>query len=93
MQIQKNLKSKIIFLGKKKAREKLEREFEKSPPSLYGKAVEVSSHESYLGDEIGFGVAESVTLTIKKRTGLVKKSIVEIKKVVKDFRTDKIRKH
>ena len=39
-------KSKIMFLGKKKAREKLEREFQISPPTLYGKEVEVSSDES-----------------------------------------------
>ena len=32
-----------------------------------------SDHESYLGDEIGCSVAESVRLTIRKRMALVKK--------------------
>ena len=53
-------------------------EFEKKPPKLYGKDVKLVTQETYLGDEIGMGVAESVNLTIKKRTGLVKNSVYKL---------------
>ena len=59
-------KSKILFLGKKKARDELRKKFEDDPQKLYGKPMEESTQESYLGEEIGSSVSESVTLTIKK---------------------------
>ena len=40
-----------------------------------------------MGDELGINASESITLTIKKRIGLVKKSIFEIKRVVDDVRS------
>ena len=72
----------VIILGEKNARKKLLEEFNEKPPKLYGKNVEIVTQESYLGDELGIGVSESISLTIKKRTGLVKKSIFEIVAVV-----------
>ena len=46
--------------------------------------LKIVSKESYLGEEIGINNAESVTLTIDKRIGLAKKTIVEIKNIFKD---------
>ena len=56
-------------------------------PTLYGEKVKVVEQETYLGDEIGRSVAESVSLTIKKRIGLATKAIFEIKAVVEDLRS------
>ena len=75
-------KCKIIITGSPKSREKLRNDFEDNPVTLYGENIEVVSHETYLGDELGQSVAESISLTIKKREGLVRKSIIEIKRIV-----------
>ena len=80
-------KTFCIILGEKKAREKLEEEYLNNPPKLYGKEVKLVSQESYLGEQLGKNISESITLTIKKRLGLVKKSIVEIKSIVEDCRS------
>ena len=65
-------KTFIMFMGRKKARKQLEEEFLNQPPTLYGKEVNVVDSETYLGDKLGISVSESVSLTIRKRTGLVK---------------------
>lgn len=80
-------KCKVVIMGEKTAKEKLEDEFTKKPPTLNGKAIEISNHEPYLGDVLGSNVSESITLTIKRRTGLIKKSIFEIKAIVEDSRS------
>ena len=77
----------VILLGESKARKRLLKEFENKIPTLYGKKVNITDHETYLGDEIGFDASTSVCLTIRKRTGLVKKSIYEIVSLVEDFRS------
>ena len=63
-------KTCIIILGAKKAREDLIKKFEDNSPTLYGKKVKVVDQESYLGDELGFNVAESVSLMLKKSPSL-----------------------
>ena len=80
-------KSKIIVVGKTKAREKLKEEFEENPPYLYGVKVEIADQETYLGDEFGKSVSDSISLTIRKREGLVRKSIIDIKRIVEDHRS------
>ena len=50
-------KSKIILIGKEKAREQLRKEFEENPPLLYGEKVPVEDQETYLGDELGFSLS------------------------------------
>ena len=62
-------------------------DFIEDPPLLFGKPVKLKLSESYLGDEIGSSVSESITLTINKRIGLAKKSIFEIKNIVEDCRS------
>ena len=84
------LKCSVVVLGTKKSRESLEEDFLEKNPTLYGQKVKIESQESYLGDQIGFSVADSVSLTIKKRLGLVKKSIFEIKSVVEDCRSQMV---
>ena len=80
-------KTFCIIVGKRKAREKLEKDFRDNPPTLYGKEVQIVSHESYLGEELGGSISDSITLTINKRIGLVKKAITEIKSIVEDCRS------
>ena len=46
-----------------------------------------SEHESYLGEEIGLSLSDCITLTIKKRVNLVKKSIFEIKSIVENAKS------
>ena len=82
------LKSCIVILGPKKEREELENKFTNNPPHLYGEKLKLESSGSYLGDELGVSVSESVTLTINKRVGLVKKAIFEIKYIVEDCRSN-----
>ena len=73
-------KTCIIFMGAKKAREKLMDDFISNPPCLYGKPVKLLDAESYLGDVLGSSVSESISLTISKREGLARKAIFDIKK-------------
>ena len=80
-------KTCIIILGAKKAREDLTVEFVDSPPTLYGEPVKLVASESYLGDELGKSVSESVTITIAKRIGLAKKAIFDIKNIIEDCRS------
>ena len=83
-------KTFVMFMGNKKAREKLEDDFSENPPKLYGKEVKVVPSETYLGDRLGKSVSDSITLTIDKRKGLVKKSIMEIKSIMEDFRSKEL---
>ena len=80
-------KSSIVIMGPKKAREALVKEFNENPSKLYGEPLKVAKQESYLGDELGISVSESVTLTINKRLGLAKKAIFELKNVIEDCRS------
>ena len=80
-------KCSILIFGKRKAREELRMKFEEVIPTLYGEKVTIKDQETYLGDQLGFRVAESVSLTIKKRIGLIKKSIYEVRAVVEDCRS------
>ena len=75
-------KTSINILGAKKAREDLI----KNPPTIYGEKVKIVEQESYLGDELGFNASESISLTLKKRLGLAKKSIFEIRTIIDDMR-------
>ena len=80
-------KTCIVFLGAKKAREKLRNDFIENPPVLFGLPVKLVLSESYLGDQIGDSVSDSTTLTINKREGLAKEAIFEIKNIVEDCRS------
>ena len=62
-------------------------DFIEDPPLLFGEPVKLVLSESYLGDELGSSVSDSITFTINKRVGLAKKSIFEIKNIVEDCRS------
>ena len=81
------LKSCVVVMGKKKERKALEEKIEDNPLKLYDKPINLKSQGTYLGDEIGSIVSDSVTLTINKRIGIVKKAIFEIKFIVEDCRS------
>ena len=83
-------KTCITILGAKKAREDLLNEFIDTPPTLYGEPVKIVMSGTYLGDELGSTVSESVTLTIEKRMGLAKKAVFDIKNIVEDCRSQVI---
>ena len=70
-------KTCIIFMGAKKAREDLQKEFSENPPLLYEKPVKLASSEAYLGEILGNTVAECTTLTINKREGLAKRKFLK----------------
>ena len=80
-------KTVVIIMGSKKARESLREQFEEENLTLSGEKVDIVREETYLGDQLGISVSESVSLTIKKRIGLVKKGIFEIKSVVENYRS------
>ena len=72
----------VLLLGKKKARESLIVRFDDNNPTLYGEKVKIVEEETYLGDQLAVSASESISRTIKKRIGLVKRGIYEIKAVV-----------
>ena len=78
----------MTVVGSKKAREKLENKLVEKPPVLYWQPLQVVLQATYLGDEIKMNCAESVSATIKKRIGLTKKSIMEIKNIIEDCRSE-----
>ena len=81
-------KSCFIIIGKGKERTRLEAEFLRNPPKLYGANMMKSSEEKYLGDQIHcLGLAASVAATIDKRGGKVLKSIFEIRAIIDDCRS------
>ena len=82
------LKSCVVVMGKKNKRRELEEKFTESPPILCGKKLKIEAQGTYLGDELGFTISESITLTINKRIGIVKKAIFEIKFIVEDCRSN-----
>ena len=57
------LKSCFVILGRKKAREDLENQFNENPPLLYGKPLKINSQGSYLGDKLGSSVSEGASLS------------------------------
>ena len=80
-------KSFIVIVGSKKARKELTAKFEENPPIIYGKPLILIDQQTYLGDQIGLSTSESISLTIKKRSGLAKKAIFDIKTIVEDCRS------
>ena len=67
-------KTVMVFMGAEKARKELVKELEENPPMLYNKPVKIERQWSYLGEELGLNLAESILMTINKRIGLGKKS-------------------
>ena len=49
--------------------------------------MQIVDHQSYLGDQIGFSNAESITLTLNKRLGIARKAVFDIKTVLEDSRS------
>ena len=80
-------KSMTLIVGSKNARVRLEKEFEDKPSKLYGKPMKLSRQATYLGEEITLDSRESISATIRKRSGIVKKSILEIKNIVEGSRS------
>ena len=81
-------KSCFILVGKKNAREKLEEQNERSPLTLCGRNMVQENCAKYLGDWIASeGLAESVSVTVRKRKGTVAMSIGDIRTIVDDCRS------
>merc|ERR1711954_306810 len=82
--------SKSVFLltGKKKAREKLQREVDTSPLMLCNSKMPQVECERYLGCWLDATAADPVATTIKKRIGMANKSIFEARIIVEDTRSE-----
>ena len=82
-------KSCVIIIGSKKRKAEIESELQEHPLMLCGKEMKNVSMEKYLGDMISSaGLSESVHSTVLKRKGQVVSSIIEIRAVVDDCRTN-----
>ena len=79
-------KSFVVIMGKKKQREELKKQFEENPPKIYGIPLKIVDQQSYLGEELGPTVSESITLTINKRIGIATKAMYDIKTIIEDIR-------
>ena len=80
-------KSCIVIIGKRKFRQKIERELEASPIIFCNQPMQTSESEKYLGDYVGSSLSESVFVTVLKRKGLSLKLISEIKLTIEDCRS------
>ena len=81
-------KSCFTVIGSKKTRAKMQQEVKECPVLLCGAEMKQEDNVKYLGDWIsGFGLSDSVDVTIKKRKGLVSLSIYEIRAVIEDCRS------
>ena len=81
-------KSCFMIIGDKKACQEMEKQMEKFPLGLCGSKLKQETKSKYLGDQsCCLGLTESVALTVRKRKGLVTKSIYEIRAVVEDCRS------
>jgi hypothetical protein len=81
-------KSCFIVTGNKKTRQVIHTQLETSPLLLCGADMKQETQAKYLGDWLTcHGLSDSVTITVKKRKGLVSLSIYEIRSVIEDCRS------
>ena len=81
-------KSCFVVLGNKKASKKIQTQLMETPLMLCGSKMKQVTKTKYLGDIISAnGLAESVSETVKSRTGLAMKAIYEIRSVIDDYRS------
>ena len=81
-------KSCYVVIGKERRRLEKLKELSQKPIQLCGKNMVHETSVKYLGDIISEkGLADSVTLTINKRKGLVIKAIYDIRCVIDDCRS------
>jgi hypothetical protein len=81
-------KSCFIVMGNKKTRQVIHTQLETSPLLLCGADMKQETQAKYLGDWLTcHGLSDSVTITVKKRKGLVSLSIYEIRSVIEDCRS------
>ena len=62
-------KSRYVIFGKGNARNELEKDFKERKVKLYGREIQSSLMEKYLGDHFGRSLEESIEATISKRVG------------------------
>jgi hypothetical protein len=78
-------KSCFIVIGDEKSRQKINDKLVIRPLTLCGANMVQEEQSKYLGDQLsGLGLAESADATVKKRRGLVIRSIFEIRTVLED---------
>ena len=77
-----------MIVGKKKPTEVIERQLVENQLSLSGVPMKREECAKYLGDWLSCrGLADSVALTVKKRTGLTKMAIFETRAIIDDCRS------
>ena len=81
-------KSCFLVLGNKKETKKIDTQLNETPHLLCGTEMKRETKTKYLGDVLSSnGLADSVSETVKARTGLAMKSIYEIRSVIDDCRS------
>ena len=81
-------KSCFMVIGNKKETKKIQTQLDETPLLLCGAKMKQETKTKYLGNMLSSaGLAESVTATIKSRTGLTMKAIFEIRSVIDDCRS------
>ena len=80
-------KSCFILFGSNKDRKKIEDELNEHPLVLYNKPMKQVKVEKYLGDFLSHSLEDSVAETVKRRKGQVVQSIVDIRNIIDDCRS------
>ena len=81
-------KSFYIIIGKEKWKKKIRSELEASPLTLCGLRMKEVTSKKLLGDFLNqAGNSQSILTTIKKRYGQSIAAILDIKRLVEDFRS------
>ena len=82
-------KSNYVLVGNKKARKKLRDELQRKPIYIGGHEMQETKHVKYLGDMVSFDNNESIHETVKRRIGLAKFSVIELRTLIEDTRASK----
>ena len=82
-------KSCVIVMGSEKRKAEIDEQLKEKPLKLCGQKMKYVLKEKYLGDFLSSGgLSEGVQATILKRKGQVVTSILEIKVVIEDCRSN-----
>ena len=83
-------KSCFIILGDNGKRKELKQEVERNPLTINGKRMKEVEVIKFLGDYITNSPEESVNHTVKKRIGIAKQAVYEIRTIIEDRRANAI---
>ena len=80
-----NDKSGILILGSKKYKDRMKKEFERSPILFNKFCLQTKSQDKYLGQLFQSDLRTSALATVIYRQGKIKGAAIEVKSIIEDF--------